>query len=217
MSALPPKADMVQHDPDVRFVPKADIVRRHPVTLSVRASTEAGIFRPSILAVLVLMTNSYRAGNSTGRSAGLAPFSILSTYTAIRRNWTLKSSPYDISKPASACASQRKPTRLLGMSAVRPKADIGSAVAHEVRATFQHPFNLFRIDSSIESGEGSNLLPSRRTKIATARRMIVQRVDRLRSRIHDRAESGGLSGSVQHIECVLFWMFLRVGASDSER
>jgi hypothetical protein len=61
-------------------VPKADIVRRHPVTLSVGASTEAVIFRPSILAVLVLMTNSYRAGNSTSRSAGLAPFSILSTY-----------------------------------------------------------------------------------------------------------------------------------------
>ena len=27
MSALPPKADMVQHDRDVRFVPKADITR----------------------------------------------------------------------------------------------------------------------------------------------------------------------------------------------
>jgi hypothetical protein len=25
MSALPPKADMVQHDHDVRFVPKADV------------------------------------------------------------------------------------------------------------------------------------------------------------------------------------------------
>ena len=25
MSALPPKADMVQHDRDVRFLPKADI------------------------------------------------------------------------------------------------------------------------------------------------------------------------------------------------
>ena len=25
MSALPPKADIVQNDPDVRFVPKADI------------------------------------------------------------------------------------------------------------------------------------------------------------------------------------------------
>jgi hypothetical protein len=28
MSALPPKADMVQHDRDVRFVPEADKVRR---------------------------------------------------------------------------------------------------------------------------------------------------------------------------------------------
>jgi hypothetical protein len=25
MSALPPKADIADHDPDVRFVPKADI------------------------------------------------------------------------------------------------------------------------------------------------------------------------------------------------
>jgi hypothetical protein len=28
MSALPPKADMIQHGPDVRFVPKADIRHR---------------------------------------------------------------------------------------------------------------------------------------------------------------------------------------------
>jgi len=27
MSALPPKADIVQHDRDVRFVPKADIMQ----------------------------------------------------------------------------------------------------------------------------------------------------------------------------------------------
>jgi hypothetical protein len=27
MSALPPKADIVQHDRDVRFVPKADIAK----------------------------------------------------------------------------------------------------------------------------------------------------------------------------------------------
>jgi hypothetical protein len=32
MSALPPKADMVQHDRDVRFVPKADI----PATSALR-------------------------------------------------------------------------------------------------------------------------------------------------------------------------------------
>jgi hypothetical protein len=27
MSALPPKADIVDHDPDVRFVPKLDIMQ----------------------------------------------------------------------------------------------------------------------------------------------------------------------------------------------
>jgi len=37
MSALPPKADMVQQDRNVRFVPKADIPGRFPSdTLSVR-------------------------------------------------------------------------------------------------------------------------------------------------------------------------------------
>src|SRR5262249_19102113 len=32
MSALPPKADMAQHDRDVRFVPKADIPPPHSIT-----------------------------------------------------------------------------------------------------------------------------------------------------------------------------------------
>jgi len=31
MSALPPKADMVQHDRDVRFVPQTDILRRSKI------------------------------------------------------------------------------------------------------------------------------------------------------------------------------------------
>ena len=40
MSALPPKADMVQHDRDVRFVPKADIAR---LTQSPRQPTAKGL------------------------------------------------------------------------------------------------------------------------------------------------------------------------------
>ena len=40
---------------------------------------------PSALAVFRLMTNSNFVGCSTGRSAGLAPFKILSTKTAARR------------------------------------------------------------------------------------------------------------------------------------
>src|SRR5262249_22836537 len=45
----------------------------HSITSSARASTVAGRSRPSALAVLRLMTNSYLEACSTGRSAGLAP------------------------------------------------------------------------------------------------------------------------------------------------
>jgi hypothetical protein len=44
------------------------------------------IVRPSSCAVLRLMTSSNFIGCSTGRSPGLAPFRILSTYVAARRN-----------------------------------------------------------------------------------------------------------------------------------
>ena len=49
------------------------------MTWSARSSTDCGIVRPSVLAVFRLMTNSNFVGCSTGRSAGLAPFKILST------------------------------------------------------------------------------------------------------------------------------------------
>ena len=51
----------------------------HLITLSARASTFCGIVRPICLAVFRLITNSNFVGCSTGKSAGLAPFSILST------------------------------------------------------------------------------------------------------------------------------------------
>src|SRR5437016_960990 len=44
-----------------------------------------GIVNPSALAVLRLTTSSNLVGCSTGRSAGLAPFKILSTKVAARR------------------------------------------------------------------------------------------------------------------------------------
>jgi hypothetical protein len=56
------------------------------ITLSARASTFGGIVRPICLGVFRLMMNSNFFGCSTGRSAGLAPFKILSTYIAARRN-----------------------------------------------------------------------------------------------------------------------------------
>src|SRR5262245_10357952 len=51
----------------------------HSITSSAMASTPGGTVRPSLVAVLRLMTNSNLVGCSTGKSAGLAPFSILST------------------------------------------------------------------------------------------------------------------------------------------
>src|SRR5262249_39349891 len=45
----------------------------HSITSSARASTVAGISRPSALAVLRLITSSYFVGACTGRSAGLSP------------------------------------------------------------------------------------------------------------------------------------------------
>ena len=49
------------------------------ITSSARSSRDGGIVIPSALAVLRLRTNSYFVGCSTGRSAGCAPFRILST------------------------------------------------------------------------------------------------------------------------------------------
>src|SRR5262249_11094001 len=51
----------------------------HSITLSARARNAGGTVKPSALAVLRLMTNSNMVGCSTGRSAGWAPFRILST------------------------------------------------------------------------------------------------------------------------------------------
>jgi hypothetical protein len=62
-------------------------VRSHPVpvehdysvTWSARSSSAGVIVMPRALAVLRLIANSNVVGCSTGRSAGLAPFRILST------------------------------------------------------------------------------------------------------------------------------------------
>src|SRR5215467_8129989 len=69
----------------------------HLMTLSARYTTDCGIVRPICLAVLRLITNSNFVGCSTGRSAGLASFSILSTNAAARRN--------NSSSFAACCAS----------------------------------------------------------------------------------------------------------------
>jgi hypothetical protein len=63
MSAFPPKADVPQHRLDVRFVPKADILRcseecRYSITSSARPRSGNGIEMPSAFAVWALITSS---------------------------------------------------------------------------------------------------------------------------------------------------------------
>ena len=53
---------------------------------SARSSSDCGIVRPSAFAVFRLMVNSNLVGCCTGKSAGLAPLRILSTYTAACRH-----------------------------------------------------------------------------------------------------------------------------------
>ena len=52
----------------------------HSITSSARLSSETGTLRPSAFAVLRLMISLNLVGCVTGKSAGLAPFKILSTY-----------------------------------------------------------------------------------------------------------------------------------------
>ena len=56
----------------------------YSITSSARARSAGGISKPSALATLMLITNSILFGCSTGRSAGRAPLSILSTNVAAR-------------------------------------------------------------------------------------------------------------------------------------
>ena len=80
------------------------------MTLSARASTFGGMVRPICLAAFRLMMNSNFFGCSTGRSAGLAPLRILSTYVAARRNKSVivravihKSAGFDIFRSGVDC------------------------------------------------------------------------------------------------------------------
>src|SRR5436305_2901495 len=72
--------------PDQRFVTRAPRQgsawpgwNAYSITSSARARMVWGTTKPRSFAVLRLMTNSNLVGCSTGRSAGFAPFRILST------------------------------------------------------------------------------------------------------------------------------------------
>src|SRR5262244_1423827 len=68
-------------------------VSRHFMTVSALANTFGGMVRPICFAAFRLMMNSNFFGCSTGRSAGLAPFRILSTYVAVRRSKSVTLTP----------------------------------------------------------------------------------------------------------------------------
>src|SRR5262245_32199603 len=73
----------------------------HSITSSAVASSFSGTVRPRLVAVFRLMANSNLTGASTGRSAGLAPFRMRSTYEAVRRKMSDISGPYDIRPPSA--------------------------------------------------------------------------------------------------------------------
>src|SRR5262249_32190482 len=51
----------------------------HSITSSARASSDGGTVRPSVFAVLRLITSSYLVGAWTGSSAGFSPLRMRST------------------------------------------------------------------------------------------------------------------------------------------
>src|ERR1035437_8162744 len=62
-----------------RRPPHQTLPSAHSITSSASASRVGGISRPSVFAVLRLMTSSNFVGSSTGKSDGFAPLNILST------------------------------------------------------------------------------------------------------------------------------------------
>src|ERR1051325_9386075 len=86
--AAPQAMNKAEHDED-DTESKPDflsLLRYHLITRSALASTLGGIVRPICLAAFKLISNSNLVGCSIGRSAGFAPFRILSMYVAARRN-----------------------------------------------------------------------------------------------------------------------------------
>src|SRR5262249_10719696 len=74
----------------------------HSMTRSARASIDREMTRPSAFAAALLIVSSNCVGCSIGRSPGLVPFRILSTYHAARRKLSRRLPPYVIRPPASA-------------------------------------------------------------------------------------------------------------------
>src|SRR5262249_60550321 len=78
-----------------------ELAAPHSITSSATNRMSRLIVSPTSLAAFTLMTSSNLVGRSTGKSAGFAPLSILSTYVAVRRNRSSRFAPYDMRPPAS--------------------------------------------------------------------------------------------------------------------
>ena len=76
---IPPKSGRVQRKPSFLLWAKSGHDKSYSITLSASESIAGGTVTPIALAVLRLTASSNVVGNSTGKSAGLAPFRILST------------------------------------------------------------------------------------------------------------------------------------------
>src|SRR5215831_14837039 len=76
-----------------------ELAAPHSITSSASASSDGGMVRSSVFAVLRLNASSNFVGSSTGRSSGFAPLRMRSTKYAWRRMVAKKSAPYDIRMP----------------------------------------------------------------------------------------------------------------------
>ena len=79
------KSDLLRDVPKSMLVPNWS-PRPHSITSVAATSKLLGNTSPNAFAVFRLRRNSIFVGSSTGRSLGLAPFSILSTKAAARRH-----------------------------------------------------------------------------------------------------------------------------------
>src|SRR5262249_5261260 len=70
-----------------------ELASPHSITSSARASSIGGSSRPSVLAVLRLITSSYLVCACTGRSVGFALLRRRRTYPAAGRNCSMLSGP----------------------------------------------------------------------------------------------------------------------------
>ena len=87
-----PNSDQIADIPELPKSANNGLVHRskgnaYSITSSARASKAAGTSRPRALAVFRLIDNMTFVGNSTGRSPGLAPLSILSTKSGRLAAW----------------------------------------------------------------------------------------------------------------------------------